>query len=267
MVLKEFLNVNFVQPLLLADAPYNIYNTAVYAILLAVAVFGVYKLVKYLKIKIDTNFFVATLPFIFLAGVLRVLRDAEIYTTIWLVSPLIYILMFFITLGGLLVSIFLSKQSEKLPYHYTMTSIGIILLIIFGVQLSISNYFALGQILLFFALSTSGAFLLAYFIKHGLFTPINLFILAAAMFDAASTVVGVEYFGYLEKHVLPNYLFGLFGGAWVMFPLKFIVIAFALWAIDQTESDTFMANFIKFAILAVTLGPGSRNTLRIIMGT
>ena len=96
-------------------------------------------------------------------------------------------------------------------------------------------------------------------------TKLNQFILGGAMFDAASTVVGVALYGYGEKHVLPSYLFSIFG-PWVMIPLKFFVILLALWAIDKYEEDEFFRNFVKFAILTVTLGPGMRNTLRLAMG-
>jgi uncharacterized membrane protein len=86
------------------------------------------------------------------------------------------------------------------------------------------------------------------------------------MFDAASTVVGMTAYGYSEKHILPTFVINLFGTPWVMLPLKFIVIVFALYFIDKLEEDTQFNNIIKFAILVVTLGPGSRNTLRMLMG-
>ena len=94
---------------------------------------------------------------------------------------------------------------------------------------------------------------------------LNQWILGGAMFDASSTVIGVALYGYGEKHVLPSYLFSIFG-PWVMIPLKFFVILIALWAIDKYEEDEFFRNFVKFAILTVTLGPGTRNTLRLAMG-
>jgi len=96
-------------------------------------------------------------------------------------------------------------------------------------------------------------------------TPTNLFILSMAMFDAASTFVGMEIYGYSEKHVLPTFLITIFG-PWVMFPLKFLVVLLALYVIDHVEEDSFFKNFIKFAILTVTLGPATRNTLRLMMG-
>jgi len=90
--------------------------------------------------------------------------------------------------------------------------------------------------------------------------------MSAAMIDAASTVIAVSYYDYGEKHVLPNFLFGLFGTAWVMLPLKFFVVLGALYIIDRYEQDELFRNFIKFAIVTVTLGPGIRNTLRLAMG-
>ena len=97
-------------------------------------------------------------------------------------------------------------------------------------------------------------------------SPMNMWIMTAAMFDAASTVVGMGSYGYSEKHILPTFVISLFGTPWVMLPLKFIVVVFALYLIDKLDEDTQFSNIVKFAILVVTLGPGAGNTLRMLMG-
>ncbi|MFH1424787.1 MAG: DUF63 family protein [archaeon] len=260
-----FLNEYFISPVFQNDVPYNIYNTPVYAIILVIAVFGLYRVMQKMKIPINGRFFFATLPYIVLAAVLRVMRDAELVKSPIYVTPLIYFLVFGITFTALLCSWEFGKLQKKIPYHYLMFLIGVMLLFGFGINMRFPQYAAALQILSYTA---AIAVLLfgAYKLKPKIFTPLNSAIMLAAMFDAVSTFVGVDFYGYGEKHVLPNYLFGLAGSAWVMLPLKFIVVLGALYIIDKTEGDTPFKNFIKFAILCVTLGPGARNTLRLAMG-
>lgn len=261
----DFLHTYFIEPLYYNDMAYNVYNTPVYALILVLAVFALYKVLKWLKVPIDRKFFIATTPFILLAAVLRVMRDSGMVTSPMYVSPLIYFLVFGITFTILLCSVGFSRMQKKIPYHYLMFLIGVMLLIGFGFNIRFPNYIVIFQIV---GLTAVIAALLygGYKLKPLLFTPMNVAIMTAAMFDAVSTFVGVDFYGYGEKHVLPNFFFGLAGGAWVMLPLKFVVVLFAVYVIDKIEGDTFFKNFVKFAILTVTLGPGARNTLRLAMG-
>jgi len=269
MVIGGFFQSYFLDPLYAGDAAYNVFNTTVYALLLVAGVFGVYKLLRYLKIEIDTRFFIATVPFIFLSSILRVLRDAEIFTTLWLVSPLIYILMFGVTFTILTATIFLEKK-KIVKYHFASLGVGLALILFFGFKLWIhgfSNTSGAVLIVIFTVVTASVGIGFFKLIEHKIVTPVNQIVIFAALFDAASTFVGVTYYGYVEKHVIPAFFFDLFGGAWIMFLLKFVVITAALWAIDEFEDDVFLRHFLKFAILAVTLGPGARNTLRILGAT
>jgi uncharacterized membrane protein len=260
-----FFQEYFVTPLYVESAGYNIYNTAVYGIILALAVFGLYKVLQRMKVPIDWRFFAATIPFMVLAPVLRVLRDANVLTSPAFVSPLIYILVFAVTFTALLGSLALEKLA-KVPYYILMSTAGVFLVLFYSINLSFSNLVAGAQILSLTAVF-AGIFILMQKYKPEMFTSMNIVVLTAAMFDACSTFIGVTYYGYVEKHVLPHFLIDLVGGAWVMIPLKLAVILLALWVIDSTEEDSFFKNFLKFAILAVTLGPGARNTLRIVMAT
>ncbi len=263
MVAQDFLNTYFVQPLYSETGGYNVINTPVYAILLAVAVFLIYKVLKKLEIPIDRNFFIATLPFLFLGGLLRTLQDAQVLKNVIFVAPFLYIFVFALAFGVLLGSFYAAKHLE-LAYWRLMLPIGVLILIAFSYFYALTYPIRLAQIAGLSAVFVAIIYGLGKF-QPQIFTKLNQFVLGGAMFDAASTVVGVALYGYGEKHVLPGYLFSIFG-PWVMIPLKFFVILLALWAIDKYEEDEFFRNFVKFAILAVTIGPGTRNTLRLVMG-
>ncbi len=261
---SEFLSTYFIEPLLAGDANYNIYNTIVYGILFAAAVFGVFKVLRKLEIPIDKNFFIATFPFVLLGGLMRALRDAEVLNNIFFVAPLIYITLFGLAFGSLLGTFYLAKKLNT-DYWKLMTGLGFIILAIFASFVRLENAVGFVQILGLGAASAVVIYALGKYLPN-LFTDLNKWVMSASMLDAASTVVAVSFYDYGEKHVLPNFLFGLFGTAWVMLPLKFFVVLAALYVIDKYENDEFFRNFIKFAIVTVTLGPGIRNTLRLAMG-
>ncbi|HIJ98959.1 TPA: DUF63 family protein, partial [archaeon] len=126
MALQEFINTYFIQPLYMGSAGYNVYNTITYAVILAVAVFAIYKLLKKLEIPIDRNFFIATLPFIFLGGLLRTLQDAGVLRSVLFVAPILYITEFAFAFIVLVAS-FYSAKSLNTQYWKIMAPVGVII--------------------------------------------------------------------------------------------------------------------------------------------
>src|SRR3989338_7634308 len=110
MALSDFLNTYYIQPLYSETAGYNVVNTITYALILAIAVFAIYKVLKKLEIPIDCNFFIATLPFLFLGGLLRALQDAGVLKSVLFVAPILYIVEFSLAFGILVGSFYLGKQ-------------------------------------------------------------------------------------------------------------------------------------------------------------
>jgi uncharacterized membrane protein len=94
----------------------------------------------------------------------------------------------------------------------------------------------------------------------------NLMILYAHMLDASSTYMGVDWFGYYEKHVVPTFLIALTGSAAVMFPLKLLVLLPVLSMIDKSVEDRALKNLIKLTLITLGLAPAVRNTLRLALG-
>lgn len=262
--IADFLSRYFIYPLMQNDAGYNIFNTPVYGIILAIAVFAIYRILKKLEIPVDKNFFIATLPFVLLGGLLRALRDAEILKNVVFIAPVMYFTIFAVAFAALMAS-FYSAKFLKVQYWKLMSCAGFAILAFFALFYRLKYPIPLAQILALAAVSVLIIYACGKF-RPKIFSQINKWILSAGMFDACSTFVGVALYSYGEKHVLPNFLFGVAGGAWIMLPLKFFVVLLALYVIDRYEKDIFFRNFIKFAILTVTLGPGLRNTLRLAAG-
>lgn len=89
--------------------------------------------------------------------------------------------------------------------------------------------------------------------------------LSAHIFDACSTWISIDNFGYVEKHVLPTLLINLSGTAFVMILLKLAIIIPVLYIIDKHAEDKRFGNILKIVIFIMGLAPGLRNTIRLAM--
>jgi len=86
------------------------------------------------------------------------------------------------------------------------------------------------------------------------------------MLDASSTYIGVDWFSYYEKHVVPTLLINLTGSAAIMFPLKLLILLPALSMIDRSLSEPSLKNLTKLTLITLGLAPAVRNTLRLALG-
>jgi len=243
---------------------YTIFNTLVYGIILVIFIFLIIKMFEYYDLNpIDLIF--PLIPFIFLGSGVRALVDNGIYPYSWfLITPGIY----FIVGGVAILAIFLGLLIQKMvnfDYKYTTFIIGLILAIVNYINIPSLNLIAIFEVLLAWIIFTlifaiSSKFWVLYKDK------INLSILSAHLFDAASTFIAVDYYGYWEQHVIPNSVYTLSGTAISMFPLKIIVISFVLYLIDKYIDDDLISGTLKLAIFILGLSPGIRNFLSLAIG-
>lgn len=108
-------------------------------------------------------------------------------------------------------------------------------------------------------------------IQKILSSPLNVMIVFSHMFDASATYRGIEYYGYVEKHVLPTFMIELTGTSLVMFPLKIVLVCFIIYVIDVMFKEELMEtpqlkNLLKFIIIVLGMAPAVRNMLRLSMG-
>ena len=100
--------------------------------------------------------------------------------------------------------------------------------------------------------------------------PLYLLLYFGHFFDGAATFLGIEEYGYVEKHVLPTAFIEYVGTAAVMLPLKFLVVTGVILAIEYEESkeeQKEMINLLLLFLLTLGLAPGTRDVLRIMFGT
>lgn len=257
--------IQFIQDNFLYLHPgYTLFNTIVFGIILGIAVILVIKMFKYIK-KDPGDLLIPLIPFIFLGSGARALVDNGIYPlTLWLVTPGIYILTGLITIMTLLISVYVERKTN-FDYRYFMLIVGVILCIPNIIYINHINWVAFFEVIGAWAL-VSSIFVLIRNKWSLLKNKLNLSALLAHLFDASSTFIAVDFYGYGEQHVLPNALTGLAGTAAVMFPLKIAVILLALYVIDEYIEDNTIKNMLKLAIFILGLAPGLRNFLSLIMG-
>jgi len=280
--IKNFIYEHFFAP------GYDVVNTVTYGLILGLSVFGVLKLINILKIRINFKFALSLIPFIFFGATTRVLTDAGFfgaYSTsmhihplmplYWVVAPGIFFTMFALTFISLILGILIEKITKsKIKYYIPFCVIGSFFALhnLFFIinKLIEDNFKNIDSFLVFsffFLLSILFLFFITRFFETFSFlkNEKNHLIVSAHLFDASATFTGVQFFGYTEKHVLPNFLIQQ-TGAWIMFPLKLCVVITVIYLIDKTIEDETIRRLIKIVILILGLGPGIRDVGRMIIG-
>jgi len=249
---------------------YTVLNTIVYSIILIVGLYGLIKFFKKYEINpIDLIF--PLIPFIVLGSGVRALVDNGIYPYNWfLITPGNYFIIAIIVILSIVLGLYIQKK-KNFYYGYTVFIIGSILAIANLVNIQYLNLIAISQVIIVWGVFTSLFIIIGKFWQlfdmSSLYGKIKLAIISAHLFDASSTFIAVDYYGYFEQHVLPNSIYSLSGTASTMFPLKIIVICGGLYLIDKYIDDELIAGTLKLAIFILGLAPGLRNFLSLAMGT
>jgi Predicted membrane protein len=277
--ISQFVNTYYLDPIR-TDSGYNPVNTFTWAVILGICIFGVFKLLKKLEVKMTPRFIVSVLPFVLAGSSLRVIEDSPADLvhppfSYLLITPNIYFLVFVITVGCLWVSIRLQKAGLVKDFHSAFASFGLVwffinLIILLHFQHVVTAYIPLFVIGAGTGL-TFAFYLIARYFKSSIFTdPLNLSILLIHLMDASSTYIGVDKFGYFSKHVVPSYLINLTGTALIMYPLKLIIFIGVIYILDtQFEEDELSLNLkmlIKMVILILGLSTAARDTIRMTLG-
>jgi uncharacterized membrane protein len=260
----DFFQQYFLEPIETGSG-YNIVNTVVYAILLIVALVVLIKILKKMKIKPDNRLWTDLLPFVLVGGMLRALEDISFFPHTWLlITPGIYLLVFSLA--------FLSILAEKYTKIRLTRYVGLALLVLSSaaVLFNAKNWVSLALTLGLALVCFLAVFYILRLLKIRLLKNTNWQVLFAHIIDASSSFFAISYLcvgtaGYFEQHVLPSFLFGAIG-AWIFVPLKIAVVLLALYVIDQ-ETNKEWNWMLKFAVLVIGLGPGTRDLLTAFMNS
>lgn len=276
---------------------YTVVSEITYGIILIIALYFIYKLLKKLDIKVNWRFALALMPYILYGPLSRVLEDSDFFTppaVYWFISPLIYLQIAIFAIFFLLLGYYIEKKFPKsiITVNKTLFLGGLIFLIpsiyliirwIIGDQWSISFgvRFDVFLIVLGFVFLITGLVYLIGYIKRNnekfavYKNPLNLFMLVGHLIDGITSYISIKdpfMLGlaiYTEKHPGSNFLLEIWGP---LFPIvKFILIIVVIYVFDVLYKEelikysTFI-NLLKIGILILGFSPGVRDLLRVTMG-
>jgi uncharacterized membrane protein len=286
-MISDFIYKYYIDPIRYGQ-PYNIVDTLTYAIIL---ILGVYLLYRWMSkstwlsdigLKIDTAFILATLPYVVLGGVLRVVQDTGMIKgdlQFLLVTPLIYFLLFFFTLSMIFLARYLQVQGliHNFRLFYALAgciSVFIVALVLLAWSTSHNgiDLFVLSIIPLMAVTATVLVWAcMRYLLKWTYVTdPLYCVLIFGHMLDASATSYGIDLHPavqYVEQHVVGSNLIELTGTAFVMFPLKLVVLFPAIYVMQlyRKEANPAFWHLVLLAMIVVGFAPGIRDMTRMVL--
>lgn len=100
--------------------------------------------------------------------------------------------------------------------------------------------------------------------------PLYLTLLFGQLLDASATSYGIDLHPsvkYIEQHVVGSFLIDWTGTAFVMFPLKLLVLFPAIYIMEQyrKEANPAFWHLVLLAMITVGLAPGIRDMMRMVL--
>jgi uncharacterized membrane protein len=249
-----------------------VYTPLDYAIGLAILFIIMWLTSKYLfnTLEFDKYFVYAVSPVIVFAIALRVLADAGVYekNELWNVTPGIYVTA--TVFGIILIAVGkILERVKDVPYWKTSVGIGTPVAAYFSIlllQKMREPLLIFQPVLLALALAMSIYLLSGFIPKAQVFRGReNILIIFVHMLDGSATFIGIDKYGFSEEHLLPEFLIHAAGTAFVMIPLKILVVLGALYLLDkwkeEEEGSDLYYKMVKFVFFIFGFGPGTRDAI------
>ena len=279
-MIGEFITTYYIDPIRYGQS-YNVVDTLTYAIILIISVYLISRWLNQTGIPVDGKFVLATVPFIVLGGLLRVVEDTGFITSdlhFLLITPLIFFTIFFFTVAALLLSRTLEQAGIIVSYHTGYAGIGTIscilaaaFLIWYGLTYS---QIAVGILLIILALAIVTFVAVWGFMRYALkweyaSDPLYCVLIFGQLLDASATSYGIDLhsISYVESHVVGGALIEWTGTAFSMFPLKLAVLFPAIYVLQQyrKEAPPVLWHLILLAMIIVGFAPGVRGMVRMVL--
>lgn len=277
----EFIYKYYIDPIRYGQ-PYNVVDTTTYALVLLVAIYILYRWFSRSKtIAIDGRFVLATLPYVVLGGLLRVVQDTGMITSglqYLLITPLIYFLLFFFTAGVLVVASSIQKAGMVRDYIPVYSVTGIVaalvaagVLVSFGIGNTVVDAGVVAFIIGLGLLTTALVYAAMRYLLRWEYAadPLYLALIFGQMLDASATSFGIDLhpLEYVEVHVVGSNLIAWTGTAFSMFPLKLLVLFPGIYILERfrNEGSPVLWHLIVLAMITVGLAPGVRDMVRMML--
>jgi uncharacterized membrane protein len=286
-MVSDFIYKYYIDPITQGQS-YNIVDTLTYALILVVFVYLLYRWLSTstwladIGLKIDQAFVLATLPYVILGGVLRVIEDTGMITGNWkflLITPLIYFTLFFFVVAVIFISrwLVLAGITQKFTTFYA--GAGIFTLILSCLILAAWSTthrgidFAILAVIPCMALvATTVVWAFMRYVLRWAYVadPLYITLLFGQLLDASATSYGIDLHPsvqYVEQHVVGSALIDATGTAFVMFPLKLVVLFPAIYVMEmyRKEANPAFWHLVLLAMIVVGFAPGIRDMVRMVL--
>jgi uncharacterized membrane protein len=279
-MISDFIYKYYIDPIRLGQ-PYNLVDTLTYAILLVLSVYLVYRWLQRSGVTLDGAFVIATIPYVVLGGLLRVVEDAGMIESdlrFLLVTPLIFFVVFFIAALSLVFSRILEKKG-LIPHFLTFyggigagaAALVALDLAWYGLTRTTVDLAVLAAILLIAAATSLAVMALLQLVFRWEYArdPLYRLLIIGQMLDASATGYGIDFgpIPYQEVHVVGSALIRWTGTAFSLFPLKLLVVIPAIYVLElyRREGNREFANMVLLAMIVVGLAPGVRDMVRMVL--
>jgi uncharacterized membrane protein len=295
-----------------AEPGYTFVSYAGYIPTLVLLLTGIVFLVRRLDIERYRVGFFALFPFMLFGGALRVVEDAnaaayqatgemaiQLPWSGFIISPLIYITVFFVALIAVVVSIRLDRNGTVSGYEYPLAAIGTTILTAAVAYLAYTaatepyaEFYPLVPLVVLVGATLTTAIT---WVAIERYAPelnrgtrnIGIVVIWAHAVDGVANVVGLDWATTLglpanlvPKHpvnaaiadttadVLPPGVVAATGSAWPFLLVKIAAAVLVVWIFDETvfEDSPRYAILLMITVVAVGLGPGTRDMLRATFG-
>lgn len=271
-----------------------------YIVTLLLALLGVVFMLRRLDIGGERRFFYALFPFMLFGGALRTVEDAGIAAmragaepliafpwSALIISPFIYVTVFLVTLAAVLTSYALAARGLVSRYDTVLAGVGSTVLALavgyLGYLAATTEYVEFHpQVLVVVLVGATVAAWLTWRLIEAVEPRINagtgsvgFVVIWGHAVDGVANVVGLDYMPLLgagrnlvPKHPVNAAIVNAFGAAWPFLLVKLAAATFVLWVFEPElfEESPRYTLLLLIAILAVGLGPGTRDMLRATFG-
>jgi uncharacterized membrane protein len=275
--LIDFINRNYIEGIV-NDTSYNHFDMITYVIILFAGVYAVRKLLNKLRVRIDEDFVIATVPYIFMGSVFRVIEDADLLdppVKYFFITPIIFFVIFAICFGILLLTRYLEKQKKIRNYLSAYAIIGTVLSLAGVAVINLNSPSDWNLYILVYSLMPS--IVLTELVRRVslgirmtyLRSRMYSFAIFSFLLDSFTTYIGVDLMGYTNKHPFSSFLSSIFGTGIVMIPLSLILVMLIILMLekdskkDKNEDEKYM---LTLTIIILGFSMGARNLLAMVMG-
>jgi uncharacterized membrane protein len=286
-MISDFIYKYYIDPIKYGNA-YNVVDTLTYAIILVIGVYILYRWMSsstYLAdtgFQFDYKFILATVPYVILGGLVRVIEDTGMITSDWryfLITPLIYFVLFFFTISMMFLSRYLTLKRIMGNFNQFYAFAGATAMVIASLILIAWSQTHNGidlSILVVIPLMAITATAIVWGIMRYLLSwtyvndPLYITLLFGQLLDASATSYGIDFHPsvqYVEQHVVGSALIGMTGTALVMFPLKLLVLFPAVYVMQlyRKEANPAFWHLVLLAMIVVGFAPGVRDMVRMVL--